>query len=309
MSVMRSVLLAASESRWMRTQAPRMGFVKKAVKRFMPGERIEDALEAAESQRAEGIHAIITKLGENVADMREADAVRDHYLEALARIGRTSLNCQVSIKLTQLGLDVDKERCYQNLRALVAAAHARGDMLYIDMEQHPYVDATLDLYRRALSEFPNVGVCLQAYLYRTEKDLASLIPLGGGVRLVKGAYLEPESVAYPKKPDVDANYLKLAKMMLGPEARASKFRAVFGTHDTAIIRAIQAHAASQNLPKDGYDFALLYGIQRGEQQRLVREGQLLRVLISYGDYWFPWYMRRLAERPANVWFVLKSMFA
>lgn len=308
MSVMRSVLLAASENRWLRTQAPRMGFVKKAVKRFMPGERLEDALGAAETQRADGIDAIITKLGENVSDMAEADAVRDHYLDAYAAIGRTSLDVQISIKLTQLGLDVDRERCYTNLRQLAAAAQARGSMLFIDMEQHPYVDVTLDLYRRVLAEFPNVGVCLQAYLYRTEKDLASLLPLGGGVRLVKGAYLEPESVAYPKKADVDANYLKLAKMMLGPEARASKFRAVYGTHDTTIIRAIQAHAASEQLPNDGYEFALLYGIQRSEQLRLARDKARLRVLISYGDYWFPWYTRRLAERPANVWFVVRSMF-
>jgi proline dehydrogenase len=306
---MRSVLLAASENRWLRTQAPRMGFVKKAVKRFMPGERVEDALQAADEQRADGIGAILTKLGENVSDMAEADAVRDHYLDTLARIGRTSLNCQISLKLTQLGLDVDRERCYANLRQLAAAAHTRGDMLYIDMEQHPYVDATLDLYRRVLAEFPNVGVCLQAYLYRTEKDLAELIPLGGGVRLVKGAYLEPESVAYPKKADVDANYLKLAKIMLGPAARASKFRAVFGTHDTTILRAIQAHGVSEGLPPDAYEFALLYGIQRSEQLRLARDKASVRVLISYGDYWFPWYTRRLAERPANVWFVVRTMFS
>jgi proline dehydrogenase len=309
MSVMRSVLLAASENRWLRTQAPRMGFVKKAVKRFMPGERVEDALQAAEELRAEGIDAVVTKLGENVSDMGEADAVRDHYLDVIARIGRTSLDCQVSVKLTQLGLDVDRERCYASLRQLAAAAHAQGDRLYVDMEQHHYVDVTLDLYRRVLAEFPNVGVCLQAYLYRTEKDLADLIPRGGSVRLVKGAYLEPESIAYPKKADVDANYLKLAKMMLGAEARASKFRAVFGTHDAVVIRAIQAHADTEGLLKDAYEFALLYGIQRSEQLRLTRDKASIRVLISYGDYWFPWYTRRLAERPANVWFVVKSLFA
>jgi proline dehydrogenase len=308
MSVMRSVLLAASESRWLRRQAPHMGFVKKAVKRFMPGERIEDALAAAEELRGQGIDAVFTRLGENVTAMTEADAVRDHYLDVLARIGRTKLNAQISIKLTQLGLDVDPERCYASLRQLVAAAHARGEMLWIDMEQHTYVDVTLAQYRRALSEFPNVGVCLQAYLYRTADDLATLVPLGGGVRLVKGAYREPANIAYPKKADVDANYLALARVMMGPEARASKFRAVFGTHDTQIIRAIEAHRASSNLPLDACEFALLYGIQRGEQVRLAQHKAGIRVLIGYGDYWFPWYMRRLAERPANLWFVAKSMF-
>jgi len=309
MGVMRSVLLAASESRWLRQQAPRMGFVKHAVRRFMPGERVEDALEAASALRAQGITTVLTKLGENVTEMAEADGVAAHYLDVLAKIAASGLDCQISVKLTQLGLDVDRERCYTHLRALAARAHAQGVLLWIDMEQHPYVDVTLELYRRVLAELPNVGVCLQAYLYRTTADLAALIPLGGGVRLVKGAYLEPASVAYPKKTEVDENFLALARQMIGPEARASGFRAVFGTHDSRIIHAIQDHAASTGVPRDGFEFALLYGIQRSEQVRLAKEGARIRVLIAYGDYWFPWYMRRLAERPANVWFVAKSMFS
>lgn len=308
MSVMRSLLLAASESRWLRSQAPRMGFVKAAVKRFMPGERVDDALVAARALRAAGIATLFTKLGENVSAMAEADAVRDHYLDAIARIDDATLDTQISIKLTQLGLDVDRERCYAHVRALAQAAHARGDMLWIDMEQASYVDVTLDLYRRVLAEIPTVGICLQAYLYRTADDLAKLIPFGGGVRLVKGAYREPAEIAFPKKADVDANYLALARVMLGPEAQAARFRAVFGTHDVTIIRAIQAHAQSMGLGAKDYEFALLYGIQRGEQERLARERAGIRVLVAYGDYWFPWYMRRLAERPANVWFVARSMF-
>ena len=177
------------------------------------------------------------------------------------------------------------------------------------MEQHPYVDATLELYYAVTAEHRNVGVCLQAYLYRTAKDLQAIIEAGGGVRLVKGAYKEPASVAYPKKADVDANYLTLAKTMLGPAARQRGFRAVFGTHDVAIIDAIQQHAKASGVGTDGFEFALLYGIQRGVQRQIVRDGFILRVLISYGDYWFPWYMRRLAERPANVWFVARTMFA
>jgi proline dehydrogenase len=309
MGVMRSALLAASESRWLRRQAPQMGFVKKAVRRFMPGERVEDAIAAALDLRPQGITAVLTKLGENVTEWAVAVDVAVHYQDVLAKIAASGLDCQISVKLTQLGLDVDRERCFEHLRLLAERALPYGNVVWIDMEQHAYVDVTLELYRRVLAELPNVGVCLQAYLYRTAADLASLIPLGGGVRLVKGAYLEPATIAYPKKSDVDENFLKLAQQMIGPEARASRFRAVFGTHDPRLIRAIQEHAASTGVARDGFEFALLYGIQRGEQLRLAQEHARIRVLIAYGDYWFPWYMRRLAERPANVLFVARSMFS
>lgn len=309
MSLMRSVLLAGSESRWLRQQAPRMGFVKKAVTRFMPGEHVDDALKAAAVLQPQGISTVLTQLGENISDPREADAVREHYLDVLTRIAATSLNCQISVKPTQLALDIDKNRCVDNLRALAERAQTLKNFLWIDMEQHRYVDATLDVYKRVLADFPNVGVCLQAYLYRTPKDLASLLPLGGGVRLVKGAYKEPDHVAFPQKKDVDAAYVELGKQMIGPEARKSGFRAIFGTHDQTIIRTLQQHAASTSVPKDGFEFDLLYGINRDEQQQLARDSFRIRVLISYGEFWFPWYMRRLAERPANVWFVAKSVFS
>jgi proline dehydrogenase len=152
-------------------------------------------------------------------------------------------------------------------------------------------------------------VCLQAYLYRTPKDLASLIPLGGGVRLVKGAYREPADVAYPKKADVDHAYVTLAKQMMSPEARAARFLAVYGTHDQKILTALREYAEATQVPKQAFEFALLFGIQRAEQVNLAKAGYKIRCLISYGDYWFPWYMRRLAERPANVLFVAKSMFS
>jgi proline dehydrogenase len=309
MSLMRSVLLAGSESRWLRQQAPRMGFVKKAVSRFMPGEHVDDALKAAAALQPQGISTVLTQLGENISDPREADAVREHYLDVLSRIAATSLDCQISVKPTQLALDIDKERCVANMRALAERALAVKNFVWIDMEQHRYVDATLDVYKRVLADFPNVGVCLQAYLYRTPKDLASIIPLGGGVRLVKGAYKEPESVAYPQKKDVDKAYVDLGKQMIGPEAQKSGFRAIYGTHDQTIIRTLQEHAASTGVPKNGFEYDLLYGIQRGEQQQLARDNFRIRVLISYGEFWFPWYMRRLAERPANVWFVAKSVFS
>lgn len=304
---MRTLLLAGSESRWLRRQAPRMPFIRKAVTRFMPGERLQDAIAAAAALREQRIGTVFTELGENVTEAAQADAVTRHYRDALAAIAAHRLDCHISVKLTQLGLDLDKARCYANLRGLVARAHELNNFVWIDMEQHAYVDATLEMYRRVLQEFPNVGVCLQAYLYRTAGDVRSLIPLGGGIRLVKGAYREPPDVAMPKKRDVDDNFLALSTLMIGREARAAGLRAVFGTHDTRLIPAIQGEMAKSNESRNDAEFHLLFGIQRAEQMRLARDGYRVRVLISYGDQWFPWYMRRLAERPANVWFVAKSI--
>ncbi len=307
MSVMRSVLLAISENRWMRERGPKLWFVKKAVRRFMPGEEFDDMLAAAVALKSEGIASVFTRLGENVTDPAEADFVTRHYLEGLDRIRQAGLSCEPSIKLTQLGLDLDRERCYANLRALGERADATGNYLWIDMEQTSYVDVTLDLTRRLRGEFPRVGVCLQAYLYRTKDDLTALKAEGIGVRLVKGAYKEPASVAFPGKADVDDNYLKLAVQMLEPGP--AEFRAVFGTHDARLIRLIQEHADRAGLGPRAFEVHMLYGIQRAEQVRLVRAGADIRVLVAYGSYWFPWYVRRLAERPANVWFVARSLFA
>jgi proline dehydrogenase len=309
MGVMRSVLLAGSESPWLRQHAPHLPFIRKAVTRFMPGETLRDALTAAAGLRQQGIGALLTELGENVTEAAQADEVARHYADVLEKVRASGLDCQISVKLTQLGLDVDQGSCRVNLRSLVERAREQGAFVWIDMEQHAYVDATLDAYRRVLSEFPNVGVCLQAYLYRTGGDLVSLIPLGGGIRLVKGAYRERADVAYPKKRDVDHNFLALAKLMIGQDARASGLRAVFGTHDPRLIKAIQGHMDATGLPRESIEFALLFGIQRGEQMRLAREQYAVRVLISYGEQWFPWYMRRLAERPANVLFLAKSMLS
>lgn len=305
---MRSLLLAASESRWLRRRAPQLPFIKKAVTRFMPGETLDAALGAAADLRERRMSTVLTELGENVSDVAQADAVMRHYMDALTRSATSGLDCHISVKLTQLGLDVDTARCLDHVRALAARAQELNTFVWIDMEQHTYVDATLDAYRAVLAEYPNVGVCLQAYLYRTAKDLEALIARGGppSVRLVKGAYREDPDVAYPKKRDVDDNFLSLAKVMVSRAARASGLRAVFGTHDGRLIDAINVHLAATGERRDSVEFHLLFGIQRAEQARLAREGYRVRVLISYGEHWFPWYMRRLAERPANVWFVLKS---
>ena len=309
MGLIRHALLSASESRFLRERAMRLGFVRRSVSRFMPGEQVDDALASAIALKQLGVGAVLTQLGENVTDASEADRVARHYCDVLARVRERDLDCDISIKLTQLGLKVDRERCYGNLRLLVERAKTLSLFVWIDMEQYAYVDDTLALYTRALSEFSNVGVCLQAYLYRTSDDLASLIPLGGGIRLVKGAYREPSNVAYPKRRDVDENYLALAMRMIATGARTVGLRAVFGTHDQRIIGRIQEHAGTTSVPRQSFEFHLLFGVQRAEQTRLASDAYRVRVLISYGEQWFPWYMRRLAERPANMLFVVKSLLS
>jgi proline dehydrogenase len=229
-------------------------------------------------------------------------------LEVLDQIRAASLPAEVSVKLTQLGLDLDREFCYSNLVTLIEHTPAEKT-LWIDIEQSPYVDATLELYRLARKAYANVGVCVQAYLYRTEKDMDSLISIGGAVRLVKGAYNEPAEIAFPRKKDVDENYFHLAQRLLSPESRKMRVRAAMATHDRALIEKIAEWSASQGIPKAQLEFQMLYGIQRSEQLRLVREGYRCNVLISYGSFWFPWFMRRLAERPANVLFLARNFFS
>lgn len=308
MTVMRSFFLFCSQNKWMREHATRYGFVRRAVSRFMPGETVSDALTSAISLQGQSIGSVFTLLGENVSDPAEAERVTAHYVDVLRRIRETGLLTEVSIKLTQLGLDLSPELCYANVKKIIEQAGA-GSVVWIDMEASNYVDATLELYRRARQAYPNVGICLQAYLYRTAKDIANLLPLGPAIRLVKGAYQEPASVAYPRKKDVDENYFALAKQMLSDDARAVGLRAAFATHDRKLIQRIIDDAELKKLGKDSFEFQMLYGIQREEQLRLAREGWKSIVLIAYGSFWFPWYMRRLAERPANILFVLRNLFA
>jgi proline dehydrogenase len=308
MGLMRSVLLRGSQSAWLRERATRYRFVRRAVSRFMPGETAEDALKTAVALKQQAIGAVFTRLGENVTDPAEAVQVAEHYLGALDRIRELGLNAEVSVKLTQLGLDLGQDLCYSNLICIVERASGAG-VVWIDMEASQYVDATLEIYRRARKAYPHVGVCLQAYLHRTADDLASLIPLGAAIRLVKGAYKEPPSVAFPRKKQVDENYFKLAAQMLGEEARAAHLRAAIATHDRVLIQRIIDFVQSRKLGRDSLEFQMLYGIQTQEQLRLARAGWKSIVLVAYGSYWFPWYMRRLAERPANVWFVLRNLLA
>jgi proline dehydrogenase len=308
MSIMRSVLLAGAESVWLREKAMRLPFVRRSVSRFMPGETADEALSAARQQQQLGTGTILTHLGENLSSLGEADQVTRHYLALLDRIAAAGLDAQVSVKLTQLGLDLGVEACGRNLALLVERAEALGNIIWIDMESTKYVDPTLDLFRRSRAASTRVGVCLQAYLRRTAADLESLLPLAPAIRLVKGAYREPPELAFPGKADVDENYYQLAARMLQPDVPPGTFLGI-GTHDDRLIARIRQAIDGRTPPAAAHEFEMLFGIRRPLQARLVAEEAPLRVLISYGEFWFPWYMRRLAERPANVLFVLKSLFA
>jgi proline dehydrogenase len=307
MGLARSALLWISENRRLRQALPKYKFIRRAVSRFMPGEELEDALQAAARLKPQSIGTVLTHLGENVLDEREASQEVEHYIDVMRQIHKRGLDTCVSVKLTHLGLDLNKDACLKNLLAIVSEASSLNTMVWVDMEQSDYVDRTIEIYKKARKGNANVGLCLQAYLYRTEKDLEDLLPYIPSIRFVKGAYKEPPTIAFKKKSDVDANFFKLSKRLLGEVKKGAKL--VAGTHDVKLIRSIQEEAGRMGLGKSDYEFHLLYGIQTNEQMKLAGSGHSIRVLISYGSYWFPWYVRRLAERPANVWFVMRKMFA
>ena len=308
MAFVRSLLLAASQNVWLREHAVKYPFVRRSVSRFMPGESLAAALDADRVLQQKNIGTVFTHLGENVAERAEARRVADHYLEVLARVHELKLPTEVSVKLTQLGLDLSPDFCFENLERIIRCENGNS-IVWVDMEASNYVDITLELYRHALKNHPNVGVCLQAYLYRTQDDLARLLPLRPSVRLVKGAYQEPASIAFPKKSHVDENYFALAGEMLRAKMAGQCVRAAFGTHDLPLIRRLAAHLRTQGWPANELEIQMLYGIQRAEQERLAREGCRSIVLVAYGSYWYPWFVRRLAERPANLWFMVRNVFA
>ena len=309
MSLSRKVLLAMSTSTFLREQATKRSFVRRSVSAFMPGEKLEDALGAAATLKPQKINTILTRLGEGVTKLDEAERVTEHYLDALDKVKAAGLDAQISVKPTQLGLDLDAAQCQRNLDRICEKAERLGNVpVWIDMENSPYVDPTLALYRKSKERFRGVGVAIQAYLYRSAKDIESLIPLGQAIRIVKGAYLEPPEIAYPKKSDVDENFYSLCTRLLKDDAQKSGTLLHIATHDVALADRVTAYIDQHQVPSSAYEYAMLYGIQRGQQQRLAQGGRRIRVLISYGEYWYPWYMRRLAERPANVTFVLKNLF-
>ncbi|PYP70789.1 MAG: proline dehydrogenase [Gemmatimonadetes bacterium] len=307
MALARRLLLRASRSVWLADQLRRRAFFRRAVRRFMPGEEIDAALGAAAELARTGIGTVLTQLGEQVTTPAAAAAVRNHYLGLLAQIRERRLSAQLSVKLTHLGLDVDRETCSRDVGTLAARAAEAGSFLWIDMEESRYVDAALELFQRARAKQDNIGLCLQAYLRRTPVDLDRLVPLAPAIRLVKGAYAEPPSVAFPRKRDVDSSYFTLAARLLEHAARG-RAHPVFGTHDLRLVGRIRQRASALGVARGAYEFHMLYGIKAAEQRALADDGCAVRVLISYGSAWFPWYMRRLAERPANVWFVVRNLF-
>lgn len=308
MALLRKVLLAASQSAFLRERAMRTGFVRRATRRFMPGEELDDALDATRELERQGLPTILTRLGENLASEADATAVGDHYLAAQRRLAETGVASEMSVKLTQLGLDLSPSVAYANLERIATHAETIGRRVWVDMEGSAYTQPTLDLYRRARAAHANVGVALQSYLRRTAADLETLLPLGAAIRLVKGAYDEPAAIAYRDKREVDERYVWLAERLLHRQSLEAGVFPGFGTHDERIVTHLQRFVETNGVPKDRFEFDMLYSIRRDLQARLAAGGWRIRVLISYGEAWFPWYMRRLAERPANVWFVARSAF-
>ncbi|MDH3271603.1 MAG: proline dehydrogenase family protein [Gemmatimonadota bacterium] len=302
--MLKNALLWASKNPTLAEKLPRYRFVKQATRRFMPGEELQDALREAERLADSGIKGTTTLLGENLRSLEEADEVVDHYLDALRRIEERGLDVEISVKPTQLGLEFGVAEAERRLAKLL---NATSSLVWIDMEGSDHVDATLELFRGAKGAKDNVGLCLQAYLRRTPDDLTRLMPSRPAIRIVKGAYNEPESIAFPAKGDVDRSYVKLMRTLLRARLHDEVDRPVSATHDPRMIGETNRIAFELGLDKERYEFAMLFGIQRHEQLRLVRRGHAVRVLISYGSAWFPWYMRRLAERPANLWFVAKQL--
>lgn len=304
----RSILLAAAKNQTLNDFALHSAVVKRATRKFMPGEQPDDALTAAAAIATSGRGIVFTQLGESITSSAAASGVRDHYRWLLDQIRDRNLPAQISVKPTQLGVDLSLRECERNLRALAARAEESESMLWLDMEDSKYVDRTLDLYSALRADHASVGVAIQAYLRRTPGDLARLMPLKPIIRLVKGAYDEPRTVAFAQKSDTDRAYYELASQLL-ESASLGACSPVFGTHDLPLLRRITARATSVGAGSDKFEIHMLYGIRDGAQRRLAAEGFTIKTLVSYGSAWYRWYMRRLAERPANVLFVVRSLLA
>ena len=303
---MRRVFLWAARNRWLKERLPKLRFMRRAVRRFMPGETLADALAAALPLQAAGIATLYTRLGENLEHVDEADEVAAHYIDAIDRIVAAGITGEVSVKPTQLGLDLDPELCFGHLVRIAEHAAAAGSYLWIDMEGSAYTDATIALYERLRAVQPRTGICLQAYLRRTAADIERLRPLDPAIRLVKGAYDEKESIAYRNRRNVDSNFVGLAVSFL-VGGRGRSIRLGLGTHDVALIEQIAEQVKAAGIDRGGFEVEMLYGVRTDQQFRLAKAGYRVQTLIAYGEHWYPWYMRRLAERPANVWFVMRQM--
>jgi len=307
--MLRGTLLYLSNNRQIRYTAENFNLAQRMSSRFVAGTTMDDAVRVVRDLNKQGSLATLDHLGESVETEQDARRAAQDYLDLLDRGQQTGIQSNVSLKLTHFGINIRDELAYELVASVVDHARQYGNFVRIDMENHPYTDRTLAIYRRLREAgYANTGVVIQSYLYRSQNDIRNLMPLGLNVRLCKGAYLEPEDVAFPQKKDVDANYVALAKLLLSPEARAQGVYPAGATHDSRMIEIVQLFAAAQKLPKDSYEFQMLYGVRRDLQRELVKAGHKVRVYVPYGREWYPYFMRRLAERPANLWFFLSNFF-
>lgn len=300
---MRAFLLFLSHQESFKNFILRFKIFRRIARRFVAGETLDDAIRAAREANLQGIKASSDLLGENTLTREDAVRAAEDILGMLDRIRAEKVDCNISVKLTQLGLDLDTDFCRQNLLRIVRHAAELGNFIRVDMEDSNYTERTLDVVLQTHREAGNVGTVIQAYLYRSEKDVRLLVENGVGIRLCKGAYLEPATVAFKKKRDTDANYVELMKLLL----QSGLYHGI-ATHDEAMIAATKQFARAQDLSGDRFEFQMLYGIRRDLQQQLAAEGYNMRVYIPYGMRWYPYFMRRLAERPANLLFILRNLF-
>jgi len=301
----RSALIYLSRQEGLKEFAARFSLFRKLTTRFIAGETTDEAIAAIREINAHGCTASFDHLNEGVTDARATEAEVTEYLNVLARIDETGIKSNVSIKLTQFGLEIDPELAYRNARRIVEDAKRRGNFVRVDMEGSNVTQVTLDIFNRLRSEFElnDVGIVVQSYLYRTKEDVAALLKIPARIRLCKGAYNEPAEVAYPEKKDTNANYVRVMKMLL-----SSGVYHGIATHDPKMIDATIDFAQREGIGKDAFEFQMLYGIRRDLQEQLARDGYGMRVYVPYGKHWYPYFMRRLAERPANIWFVLKNLW-
>lgn len=305
---MRSVFIWLSRSKRIPAFTKKRPFFWRFASRFVAGETLSDALAVVKGLNESGMMATLDHLGENVASEEEARKAAKAYVKALHALAESGLDCNVSLKLTQMGLDVSRRLCIDNVRNILDSAKKRGNFVRLDMEGSSYAEKTLEIYKELVMDYRNVGVVIQSSLYRSGKDVEDLIGMGANVRLVKGAYKEPPSVAFPKKGDVDSNYAKLMGAMLSTDAQRNGCKVAIATHDEKMIGKAREIIKNGSIPQKHYEFQMLYGIRRDLQRKLAEEGHPVRVYVPYGKEWYPYFMRRLAERPANVIFLTKNLF-
>lgn len=305
MSLIRNILLWSSKNYWISRKLPKYKFVQKSVSRFMPGETLEHALSKCSELEDIGYGTIITYLGENSLNKTQTLNTVKKYQDALEDIDLRSLKTVVSVKLTQLGLDIDEELCVENLKQLLKAAKLKNTFVWIDMEEYIYLELTLKIYKELILKHNNIGITLQSYLYRSEDDLRSLLEIAPYIRLVKGAYAENSSVSMQNRNEISDNYIKLANLMLEKKILKGGLIPSFATHDHQIIYSLIKKINTDKIDKIHYEFNMLYGIRRDLQDEILKLDQNLKILISYGEEWFPWYVRRLAENPKNLFLLLK----